>query len=69
MATTTLDRPKWGANPEMARAVRLLALRKMIQGHPLDAPKMPERRQRATGKRSNAPLLWIRGDGSRGAVS
>lgn len=52
---------------EMDRAVRLLAFRKMIQGHPLDNPKLVERRPRSTGKRSNAPLLWLRPDGTRGA--
>ena len=59
----------WRSGVSMERAVRLLDLRRMIWGHPLDTPKLEERRPRSTGKRSNAPLLWLRTDGTRRPAS
>ena len=47
------------------RAGRLMDLRRLLCGHPLDNPKLPEREGRTAGKRSNAPLLWLHADGSR----
>jgi hypothetical protein len=42
-----------------------LAFRLLLGLDPLDFPKLPERQERTTGKRSNAPLLWLQDDGSR----
>ena len=39
--------------------------RRMLGYHPLDYPKLPERRPRSSGKRVNSPLLWLQADGSR----